>query len=143
MTSTERFTISRTIKAPPASVFAAWTDPELLRQWYGPDAGPVLSANIDACPGGSFDISVQLENGTVFRTTGDYLEVSPPHRLVFTLTWDGKPQETSKVSIVISPDGDGSVMEFSQEQLPSKAGLTGQHEGWNDAFEKLYRVLEV
>ena len=49
-------TLVRRLKAPPAKVYAAWTDPALMARWWGPDAGPVLSAEADVRPGGRFSV---------------------------------------------------------------------------------------
>ena len=49
-------TIVRRIKAPPAKIYAALTQPKLMMQWWGPDAGPTLSAEADVRPGGRFSI---------------------------------------------------------------------------------------
>jgi uncharacterized protein YndB with AHSA1/START domain len=62
-------TLVRRIKASPAKVFAALTQPELMVRWWGPDAGPTLSAEADVQPGGRFNIVFQLTNGDVHNPT--------------------------------------------------------------------------
>lgn len=56
-------TIVRRIKAAPARVWAAITEPKLMLQWWGPDAGPTLKAEADVRPGGRFSIVFRLLNG--------------------------------------------------------------------------------
>jgi uncharacterized protein YndB with AHSA1/START domain len=87
-------TIVRRIKASPARVYAAITEPKLLMQWWGPDAGPTLSAEADVRPGGRFSI-VFLLNGDEHNPTGTYREVVPEKKLVFTWEWPGMPTGTT------------------------------------------------
>jgi len=56
-------TIVRNIKASPAKVWAAITQPEQMLQWWGPDAGPTLRADVDVRPGGRFSVVFRLLNG--------------------------------------------------------------------------------
>ena len=65
-------TIVRRIKAPPARVYAALTEPKLMMRWWGPDAGPTLSAEADVRPGGRFSIVFRLLNGEEHNPTGVY-----------------------------------------------------------------------
>ncbi|MBC7052052.1 SRPBCC domain-containing protein, partial [Salmonella enterica subsp. enterica serovar Enteritidis] len=70
-------TLKRRIKAPPAKVFSAWTDPEKVVQWFGPSdtiAGSVR-AEIDVRPGGRYKMNFQTENGERHQVGGVYREV--------------------------------------------------------------------
>ena len=66
----------RRIKAPPAKVWAAITRPELMMQWWGPDAGPTLSVEADVRPGGRFSVVFRLLNGEEHNPTAVYREVA-------------------------------------------------------------------
>jgi uncharacterized protein YndB with AHSA1/START domain len=79
-------TLVRRIKAPPAKVWAAITQPDQMMQWWGPDAGPTLSVVADVRPGGRFSVVFRLLNGDEHNPTGIYQEVVPEKKLVFT--WD-------------------------------------------------------
>jgi uncharacterized protein YndB with AHSA1/START domain len=70
-------TLVRRIKAPPAKVWAAITQPDLMSQWWGPDAGPTLSVEADVRPGGRFSVVFRLLNGDEHNPTGVYREVAP------------------------------------------------------------------
>jgi len=84
--------VSRTYAAPPETVFAAWTEPELLTQWFRP-AGAVCSAELDVRPGGRYRITVDPQGQLPgpAHIVGTYLEVAPPERLVFSFGWDMPP----------------------------------------------------
>ena len=67
-------TIVRRIKASPARIFRAITEPSQMLQWWGPDAGPTLSAEADVRPGGRFSVVFRLMNGDEHNPTGVYRE---------------------------------------------------------------------
>ncbi len=69
-------TITRWIDASPAKVFAALTDPSKIVRWWGPDAGPTLSAQADVRPGGRFSVTFRTEDGIEHTSYGVYREVS-------------------------------------------------------------------
>ncbi len=77
-------TLVRRIKATPAKVYAALTKPEELARWWRPDAGPVLRAEADVHPGGRFQIVFRTQDGEEHSSRGEYREVVPDARLVFT-----------------------------------------------------------
>jgi uncharacterized protein YndB with AHSA1/START domain len=84
-------TLVRRLKAAPAKVYAAWTDPERMARWWGPDSGPVLTAEADARPGGRFRVVFRTEDGEQHDCRGEYREVVAGERLVFTWGWVSTP----------------------------------------------------
>src|ERR1700682_3334825 len=68
-------TIVRRIKASPEKIYAAWTKPELMARWWGPDAGPVLSAEADPRVGGAFRVVFQTLDGETHDCGGAHLGV--------------------------------------------------------------------
>lgn len=129
-------TIVRRIKAPPAKVYAALTQPELMMQWWGPDAGPTLKAEADVRPGGRLSVVFRLLNGDEHNPTGVYREVVPEKKLVFTWEWPGMPERESLVTFLIEPFEGGSELTLIHERLPDEAAR-GSHEiGWNGLLDK-------
>ena len=76
--------LSRIINAPRAKVYKAWTDPELLRQWFAPLPWKTPRAELDVRPGGSNLVVMAGPDGNEFPNRGVYLEVVENERLVFT-----------------------------------------------------------
>ncbi len=133
-------TIVRRIKAPPAKVYAALTDPKLMVQWWGPDAGPTLCAEADVRPGGRFTIVFRLLNGDHHKPTGVYREVVPDQKLVFTWEWPGMPERESLVTFVLRPFAGGTELTLVHEHLPDDA--RGSHQqGWQGFLHKLSLFL--
>lgn len=77
-------TLKRRLKASPAAAYAAWSDPAQLARWFGPDGGPVLSAETDVRVGGRYRIVFCTEDGEEHNVSGTYREVVPDERLTFT-----------------------------------------------------------
>ena len=88
--------MTRLIKARREKVFEAWTRPEIIQQWMGPGPVTVTRVPADAKVGGSYRI--EMDNaGTKYVTFGEYLEVVPNRKLVFTWGWEG-PTATRRAS---------------------------------------------
>jgi uncharacterized protein YndB with AHSA1/START domain len=75
-----RITVTRTIAASPAALYAAWTEPDRMRQWFA----TVVDADVRV--GGRYRIENHEDDGTVNAFTGEYLALEPGARVVFTFT---------------------------------------------------------
>jgi len=76
--------ISRVLNAPRAALWRAWTDPELLRQWWCPKPWTTEVRAFDLRPGGAFHTFMQGPDGGSSDNPGSFLEIVPQQRLVFT-----------------------------------------------------------
>lgn len=136
-------TLKRRIKAPAARVYAAWTDPEKLIRWFGPDSGPVLLADLDVRVGGRFHVRFRTLDGEEHNVGGTYREVVPDERLVFTWAWFSTPERESLVTVTVKPDGDGTMLTLLHEQFFDQAARDGHERGWTGSMEKLARWAET
>lgn len=92
--------VRRLLKAPRELAFAAWTSAEHIKQWMRPEPGMVIPfAIMDVRVGGRFRIQMQKEDGEFFTAVGEFQEVIPPARLVYTWDWekDGAGEEFGEV----------------------------------------------
>lgn len=131
--------LRRRIKAPPARVYAAWTDPDHLMRWWGPANCTGTRAEIDARVGGRFRIAMTADSGEVHEASGVYREVVPDERLVFTWTWRSTPERESLVTIRLAPDGEGTLLTLIHERLFGAAVRDDHRRGWDEALDKLER----
>lgn len=74
----------RTVDVPRQLVWRAWTEPELLKQWFCPLPWKTIDCEIDPRPGGIFRTTMQSTEGQDFPNSGCYLEVIPNEKLVWT-----------------------------------------------------------
>jgi uncharacterized protein YndB with AHSA1/START domain len=136
-------TLKRRIKATPAQVFQAWTDPEKIVRWFGPHetvAGSVR-AQVDVRPGGRYQMNFQTQGGERHRVGGVYREVVTDSRLVFTWAWHTTPERESLVTVTIVPDGDGTLLTLHHEQFFDQKARDGHERGWTGTLDKLERMF--
>jgi uncharacterized protein YndB with AHSA1/START domain len=134
-------TIVRRIKASPTKVWAAITRPDQMIQWWGPDAGPTLRADVDVRPGGRFSVVFRLLNGEEHNPTGIYREVIPERKLVFT--WDLPGERESLVTFLLEPIDGGTELTLLHEHLPDDAERESHERGWSGLLDKLPLFLGV
>jgi uncharacterized protein YndB with AHSA1/START domain len=136
-------TLKRRLNAPPAKVYAAWTDPEKIARWFGPSqvvAGSVR-ADIDARIGGRYRISFKMQDGEHHEVAGVYREMVPNQRLTFSWAWHSTPERESQMTVLLKPDGDGTLLTLHHEQLFDEAARDGHESGWTGTLDKLERYL--
>lgn len=119
-----------TIQASPATVFEFFTDPDKMRRWKGRDR-----IELDARPGGTYLCDV---TGSA-AAAGEFVEVDPPHRVVFTWGWEGSesvPPGSSTVDVTLTAQGDATVVRLVHRGLPARE--RAQHaQGWDHYLGRL------
>jgi uncharacterized protein YndB with AHSA1/START domain len=138
-------TIKRVFDAPRELVFRAWTEPERFAYWYGGPDGevPVESVSMDVREGGEWRATMFAgPERREIPWRGEYREVAPPERLVFTLT-DRPGDEYELVTVVLTDLGDGRTeMVFRQVGGHMDAGGYEQARvGWQVFFDSLAEHL--
>ena len=134
---TPSLTIKRRLNASPAEVYEAWTDPELLLRWFGPENVVAQEAQIDPRVEGAYHV-VMIENtGERHEVLGRYLEVVENERLVFSWSWITTPERVSRVTVTLKPDGDGTILTLLHEKLADDAAVRGHTHGWTGTMVKL------
>jgi len=134
--------IVRRIKASPAKVYAAITTPELMLQWWGPDAGPTLRVEADVRPGGRYSVVFRLLDGSEHNPTGTYRVVQPNEKLVFTWEWPGAPERESLVTFLLTAIDGGTELTLIHERLPDAAARQSHEVGWRGWADKLAMYLD-
>lgn len=130
-------TLRRTIDAPVETVYSAWTDPEILRQWLAPGDAVVVRVIADVTVGGTFLAEMRGPDGRVWVTRGRYREVVPNRRLVHTWRWDGSDIE-SLVTVEFEPESTSSTRLTLTHSRFAHAEMRDEHErGWLGCLAKL------
>jgi uncharacterized protein YndB with AHSA1/START domain len=137
-------TLVRRILARPAIVFDALTTPDGIACWWGPDEGPVLIAETDVREGGRFRVRFRKLDGSEHETTGQYLEVRPPERLVMSWRWLGGQEDPgeSRVEIDLRPIAEGTELTLIHAGLSSEETRRDHEDGWLGALDKLIRRFQ-
>jgi uncharacterized protein YndB with AHSA1/START domain len=140
-TTKPSLTLKRRIKAAPAKVLAAWTDPEKVKHWMGPGDVKVLSVESDPRVGGLFRWVMQSPNGEVHDVSGVFREVVPGEKLVFTWAWKSTPERESLVTVSVKPDGDGTLLTLTHEQFFDEDARDRHQTGWSGALDKMENMF--
>ena len=132
-------TLKRRLKATPAQVFSAWTDPQKIVHWFGPKetTDGSVKADMDVRVGGRYRIRFQTVDGEKHEVGGIYREVVPNSRLQFTWAWHSTPERESLVTVTMSKDGDGTMLTLLHEQFFDEKAREGHNRGWTGTLEKL------
>ena len=142
---TERpsLTLTRRLRARPEKVFAAWTDPQNLAQWFGPATAKPgsVQAELDVRVGGRYRIRWDNKDGEYFEVGGLYREVVPNARLQFTWAWHSTPERESLVTIEIKPEAGSTLMIFNHAQFADEAARDNHARGWSGFFDRLEAVI--
>ena len=140
-TTKPSLTLKRRLKASPAKVFAAWTDPEKVKVWMSPGGVKMLRVERDARLGGRFRWVMQAPDGEQHDVSGVYREFVPDRKLVFSWAWITTPERKSLVTVEIKPDGDGSLLMLTHEQFFDADARDRHQGGWNSALEKMEQMF--
>ncbi len=135
--TTPSLTIKRRLNATPAEVFEAWTDPNLLMQWFGPENVVTQEVSVDARVGGGFRVVMLEDTGERHEVSGTYYEVVANEKLVFSWSWITTPERVSQVTVTFKPDGAGTILTLLHEQLFDEQAVKGHTHGWTGSLAKL------
>jgi uncharacterized protein YndB with AHSA1/START domain len=135
-------TYVRRIRATPDKVWNAFVDPRELVHWWGPDAGPTLSAETDVRVGGTFKIVFCTTTGERFESHGEYLELEPPRRLVMSFWFSVTPHLPSRVTVSIVAAADGAEVTVTHDGFSDENLRITHEEGWKGALGKMAVHLE-
>ncbi|MEN8197020.1 MAG: SRPBCC domain-containing protein [Pseudomonadota bacterium] len=131
--------LTRTFDTPRERVFRAWTDPDRLSKWWGPQTHTCPVAELDVRAGGKWRTCMLGEDGTERWVQGVYREVEAPERLVFTLAWetDGIPGDETLVTIEFRERAGGTEMVLTHERFATAESRDLHKMGWTSSFEDL------
>ena len=140
--STDRgLVITRVLAAPPALVFQAWTDPAKMMRWYAPEGMETPEAECDLRVGGRYRVLMRETDGTEHETSGEYREIVSDRKLVFTWSWRNSPEDISLVTVELVPEGAGTRLTLTHEQLPGAESRDSHQSGWSSALHKLEKLI--
>ena len=129
--------VRRTIQATPEELFAAWTEPEQLKKWWGPRPVVCAEAEVDLRVGGSYRIANRLPDGTLLWISGEFELIDPPFKLVYTWRIGPASQTLERVSVEFERRDDGTEVIVTHQRIPNP-GARAQHEqGWIGCLEGL------
>jgi uncharacterized protein YndB with AHSA1/START domain len=133
--------LSRVIRAPREKVFAAWTEPEALKRWWGP--GPVTcpEAHIDLREGGDYRLANLEVDGSIVWISGRFERIRAPEELVYTWSVSILPGEPTLVRVMFLPHPEGTELVLTHERFALEAVQDMHLRGWAGCIDKLEVTL--
>lgn len=137
--------IVREFDAPPAKVFRAHTDPDLIGRWLGPRGLEMAIDHYDCRTGGSYRYTHRDDDGE-YTFYGSFHEVRAPERIVQTFTFEGMPDGVSLDILELEDLGDGRTRLTATSMLDSIEGrdamvASGMEVGIREGYERLDELL--
>jgi uncharacterized protein YndB with AHSA1/START domain len=149
MSADRELVLTRLINAPREKVYRAWTDPELMKQWFAPKPYTTPVVEIDVRPGGSAYIVMRGPDGKDMPNRGVYLEVVPNQKLVSTdayvKAWE--PSEKPFMTLIITFEDEGGKTRYTarvrhwtvaDREMHEKMGF---HQGWGLCTDQLEALV--
>ena len=137
--------IEREFDAPREEVFAVYTDPQLIPEWWGPRETTTAVDRMDVRTGGSWRFLVRDADGSESGFHGSYREVTPPDRIVQTFEWEGMPGHVSVETAVFEDLGDRTKVTTTTlfHTTEERDGMlqSGMERGMNETFARLDALL--
>lgn len=133
--------VRRVFAAPRERVFRAWLDRDALQHWFRPGGLPLVVSRLDAQVGGGFRFETTATDGSAVITTGTYLEISSPEKLVFTWISSMDSQQESLVTLEFIEQGATTEVILTHDRVADSARISIYHEGWTALFEQLASFL--
>jgi uncharacterized protein YndB with AHSA1/START domain len=137
--------LKHVLDSPPERIFKLLTEPAELAKWWGPHGFTTPEVELDLSVGGRYRFTMQPPEGEAFHLSGEFIEIAPPTRLVYTFCWDEPDPDDRETVVVLSlaAVGDATEVSLSQGEFATDERLALHRSGWADSLEKLGEVIET
>jgi uncharacterized protein YndB with AHSA1/START domain len=136
--------LRRKFSKPTAQVFQAWTQPEALRRWWCPPGWQPAAIAVDVRVGGLYRIAMRRgSDNKEVSIEGRFLEVAPPHKLVYTWRWLGAfgQMPETRVTVEFLALDEGTEIVLTHENFPDIPSWQQHRSGWIAACDRMERIL--
>jgi uncharacterized protein YndB with AHSA1/START domain len=135
--------LDRVLPAPRPRVFRACIEPVELAQWWGPQGFTTPEIDLDLRVGGAYRFGMQPPDGELFHLSGEFREVEPPARLVYTFRWE-EPDPDDRETVVtmsLSDRRDSTDVVVVQSGFATEARRALHVDGWTDCLDRLHELM--
>ena len=135
--------LKRVFSAPVAQVYQAWTDPEKMNKWFHPDPRMTSTCSVDLRVGGRYTVVMQSPRGE-FTVAGEYKEIIPEEKLVFSWQWQGEEEyEITQVTLLFKAVSETETeLTLQHGRFDTVEELDSHTEGWVGTYEQLAAFLD-
>ena len=137
--SESKVVVTKVIKAAPEEVFEAFTNPEIMAEWFfGVEDWSVEVSNTLEI-GGKYFLNMIATDGKEYKHTGEYKIIAPPEKLVFT--WNSDFVQDTVVTIHFRKIADGTEITLEHEFLPTDEACKSHRKGWTVCLNNLEKIF--
>lgn len=148
--SDRELVICRLIDAAPEKVYRAWTEPELMKQWFAPKPWSISRVESDLRPGGASLLVMKSPEGQEFPSRGVYLEIIPNKKIVFTdaFTSAWEPSAEPFMTAIVTFEEEGGKTKYTARALHWSVATRerheqmGFHQGWAQCADQLEELAK-
>jgi len=143
-TAERELVITRIIDAPRALVFKAWTQPEHVARWWGPQGYITTFCAMDIRPGGAYRVCMRSPQGTDHWKRGTFREIEPPERIVFTFAWEdanGQPGHELMTTVTFAEHGTKTKLTLHQALFETNERRDDHQGGWTSCLERFAEYM--
>jgi uncharacterized protein YndB with AHSA1/START domain len=133
--------VRRLIAATPERLFDAWTRPQELRRWWGPESVSCTAAEVDLRVGGCYRIANQFSDGTTLWIIGEFELIERPRKLVYTWRIGGGSQASERVTVAFEPRDRGTEIVVTHERVVDASTRERHEQGWTGCLAGLENYL--
>jgi uncharacterized protein YndB with AHSA1/START domain len=133
--SDDTIVLERLFDADAQALYEAWTDPEIMAQWFFVGADWSVEVENELHVGGGFRLSMRVPSGATHTMHGEYLELDPDRRIVFS--WTSHVAENTRVTIDLEPRGDQTLLRLTHELVPTPDAREAHRQGWGGCLDNL------
>jgi uncharacterized protein YndB with AHSA1/START domain len=136
--------VTRLIDAPRRLVFRAWTEPEQVSRWWGPQGFVTTHCDMDIRPGGAFRCCMRSPEGTDYWKRGVYREIVEAERIVFTFAWedaDGTPGQELLTTVTFADEGARTRLTLHQAEFETVERCEDHRTGWTSCLERFAEYM--
>ena len=141
MSDETRLMMTSLIKAPRAKVYAAWTNAETMKKWFAPGPRNPEPSVLDVRVGGKYKIIMKGESDAPV-VVGEYKEVIPSQKLMFTWQWEGSPNPPTLVTVTFKDIAGGTEVVLVHEGFAMAEYTESHRQGWQAIMAKLPTIVE-
>ncbi len=131
--------VSKVIHASREELFEAFTNSDIMSKWFYPDEDMSAEVTNTLHVGGGYVLKMHSKSGDTYTHVGEYKEIVPPQRLVFT--WNSDFVQNTVVTVTFSETGSGTEVTVSHDLLPEGEMAENHRKGWGGCLARLQSTI--
>lgn len=133
--------ISKVIQASREELFEAFTDPVIMSKWFYPEDDMSVDVTNELSVGGSYMLKMYAGSGDIYTHVGEYKEIVPPEKIVFT--WNSDFVQNTVVTVTFTETESGTEVSVNHHLLPTEDMAENHRKGWGGCLRRLESMIVV